>query len=85
MQVRSTTIKRGSKIYQYAQLVESYRRESDGLPMHRVVANLGRITDPVQFDNLKAAFAANRTGERLVPVVASVTEPAAVPARRRAR
>jgi hypothetical protein len=70
MQVRATTLRRGNKTYQYAQLVESYRRQSDGLPLHRVVANLGRITDPVQLENLKAAFAANRTGQRLEPVVA---------------
>jgi len=53
-------------------------------PAHApVVANLGRITDPVQLDNLKAAFAANRTGERLVPVVASAPEPAGGAARPR--
>ena len=77
MQVRATTLHRGNKTYQYAQLVESYRRQSDGLPVHRVVANLGRITDPVQLENLKAAFAANRTGQRLEPVVAmTATQPA---------
>jgi len=83
MQVRATTIKRGNKTYRYAQLVESYRRESDGLPMHRVVANLGRITDTVQLDNLKAAFAANRSGQRLAPVVAAAAEPATQTARLR--
>jgi len=77
MQVRATTIKRGNKTYQYAQLVESFRRERDGLPLHRVVANLGRITDPVQLQNLRVAFAANRTGQRLAPVVAMAAEPAA--------
>ena len=45
MQVRATTFRRGNKTYQYAQLVESYRRKSDGVPLHRVIANLGRITD----------------------------------------
>jgi transposase len=83
MQVRATTFKRGNKTYQYAQLVESYRRESDGLPVHRVVANLGRITDPVQLENLKAAFAANRSGQRLVPVVASAADPTTQTARLR--
>jgi hypothetical protein len=29
MHVRATTTKRGNKTYQYAQLVESYRRETD--------------------------------------------------------
>jgi transposase len=74
VQVRATTVRRGNKTYQYAQLVESYRRESDGVPMHRVVANLGRITDPVQLENLQAAFAANRSGQRLAPVVATAAE-----------
>ena len=83
MQVRATTIKRGDKIYRYAQLVESYRRKSDGLPLHRVVANLGRISDPVQLDNLKAAFAANRSGQRLAPVVAGGVEASASSARLR--
>jgi hypothetical protein len=83
MHVRVSSVSRRGKTYQYAQLVESYRRESDGLPIHRVVANLGRITDPVQLENLKAAFAANRAGERLVPVVASAPEPVGGAARPR--
>lgn len=83
MQVRATTIKRGEKTYQYAQLVESYRREGDGTPQHRVIANLGRITDPLQLENLKAAFAANRSGERLAPVAAVAAEPTASVARLR--
>ena len=83
MQVRATTLRRGNKTYRYAQLVESYRRESDGMPLHRVVANLGRITDPVQLENLKAAFAANRSGQRLAPVVAAAAEPTAETARLR--
>jgi hypothetical protein len=83
MQVRATTVKRGNKTYQYAQLVESYRRESDGLPVHRVVANLGCITDPLELENLKAAFAANRSGQRLAPVVATAAEPTAQTARLR--
>jgi hypothetical protein len=83
MEVRATAVKRGNKTYQYAQLVESYRRESDGLPVHRVVANLGRIADPFELENLKAAFAANRSGQRLAPVVATAAEPTAQTARLR--
>jgi transposase len=83
MHVRVSSVSRRGRTYQYAQLVESVRRQRDGQPIHRVVANLGRITDPVQLDNLKAAFAANRSGERLVPVVASAPEPAAAAARPR--
>jgi transposase len=83
MQVRATTFRRGNKTYQYAQLVESYRRKSDGVPLHRVIANLGRITDPLQLENLKAAFAANRSGQRLAPVVAMTAEPTTETARLR--
>ncbi len=46
------------------------------MPAHRVVANLGRISDPVQLENLRAAFAANRTGQRLAPVVSNAADPA---------
>ena len=64
MHLRLSSVTRNGKSYQYAQLVESVRREHDGMPVHRVVANLGRISDPVQLENLKAAFDANRTGQR---------------------
>lgn len=83
MHVRVSSVTRRGKTYQYAQLVESVRREQDGVPAHRVIANLGRVTDPVQLENLKAAFVANRTGQRLGPVVAGAAEPAAETARLR--
>jgi hypothetical protein len=72
MFLRISSAKRNGKTYEYAQLVESVRRDSDGRPYHRIVANLGRITDRAQADNLRAAFEANRTGRRLV----AVSEPA---------
>ena len=59
-----------------------FRREG-GLPVHRVVANLGRVSDPVQLENLEAAFSANRIGERLAPVTAATAEPAIETARLR--
>jgi hypothetical protein len=46
-----------------------------------VVANLGRVSDPVQLENLLAAFVANRTGERLARVVGTSVEPAVGTAR----
>ena len=58
--VRLCTVSSNGKTYQYAQLVESIRRKKDGMPAHRVVANLGRISDPLQVENLKAAFHAGR-------------------------
>jgi hypothetical protein len=75
--VRLSSVTRRGKTYQYAQLVESIRRDRDGVPVHQVIANLGRVTDPVQLENLKAAFTANRTGQRLGPVVASAAKSAA--------
>ena len=83
MHLRLSSVTRNGKTYQYAQLVESVRREHDGMPTNRVVANLGRITDPVQLDNLKAAFAANRTGQRLAPIVSNAADPATETARLR--
>jgi hypothetical protein len=83
MHLRLSSVTRNGKTYQYAQLVESVRREHDGVPTHRVVANLGRIADPVQLENLRAAFAANRTGQRLAPVVSNAADPATETARLR--
>ena len=77
MYVRVSSVSRCGKTYQYAQLVESFRRKRDGQPVHRVVANLGRITNPQELENLKAAFMANRTGQRLAPVVATAADPTA--------
>ncbi len=73
MHVRVSRVRRNGKRYEYAQLVESYRRD-DGMPAHRVVANLGTLT-PDQVDNLKAALAASRRGER----VAVAAQPSRAP------
>jgi hypothetical protein len=83
MHVRLCSVTRHGNTYQYAQLVESVRRDRDGVPVHQVIANLGRVTDPVQLENLKAAFAANRSGQRLGPVVASAGESVSQPERLR--
>src|SRR3990172_2046877 len=73
MHLRVSRVRRNGKRYEYAQLVESYRRD-DGMPAHRVVANLGSLS-PDQIDNLKAALAASRRGER----VAVATRPSRAP------
>ena len=65
MQVRVLNISRNGKRYCYAQLVESYRRESDGMPMHRVIRNLGPA-DSIEVHNLREALAATRKGKRVV-------------------
>lgn len=64
MHLRFSTQHRGSKTYRYVQLVQSYRRE-DGMPAHRVVANLGALGD-LEVDNLKAALTASREGQAVV-------------------
>src|SRR5437773_9135866 len=65
MQLRIARVRRGTKTYEYAQLVESYRREADGMPAHRVVANLGTLSAE-QVGNLKVALQASREGKRVV-------------------
>jgi hypothetical protein len=71
MFVRISSVKRSGTCYEYAQLVESYRR-SDGKPGHRILFNLGRITDRRLVDNLTAAFQAARQQQSVV-----ATDPAA--------
>lgn len=48
----------------YAQLVESFRRP-DGMPAHRIVANLGALGDR-EIENLRLALQASRDGKSLV-------------------
>jgi hypothetical protein len=64
MHLRYSTTVRNGKTYRYAQLVESFRRESDGVPTHRVLASLGERSD-IEFENLRAALAAARAGKRV--------------------
>jgi len=64
MHVKIATVKRGSKRYRYAQLVESYRRK-DGMSTQRVVANLGARTD-LEIANIRQALAASREGQAVV-------------------
>jgi hypothetical protein len=62
--LRRVTSKNKGKTYQYAQLVESYRRD-DGKPAVRVVKHLGKLPDAL-FDVLRTALEANRTGDTLI-------------------
>jgi len=70
MHVRVSRVRRKGKVYEYVQLVESFRRPSDGMPAHRVVANLGRRS-PGEVANLRAALQAGRNGEQVVVVSAA--------------
>lgn len=65
MHVRVSSVRRNGKTYRYAQLVESYRRPSDGQPAHRVIATLGDPDDPV-VENMRQALDAARKGRRVV-------------------
>lgn len=65
MFVRVTRVKRDGKSYEYAQLVQSYRRESDNMPQHRVIASLGELS-ALEVENLKATLAASKAGRRVV-------------------
>ncbi len=53
------------KTYQYAQLVENYRRESDGMPTCRVIAHLGPLPEQT-VANLRLALKASRDGQAVV-------------------
>lgn len=64
MHVHVSRVRRNGKLYEYVQLVESYRRE-DGMPTQRVVAKLGSLP-PQSVENLKLALQANKQGQRVV-------------------
>jgi hypothetical protein len=72
MHVRVSRVSRRGKTYEYAQLVESFRRP-DGVPAHRVIANLGDATS-LEVENLRTALGAALKQRRVV--VARPTGPA---------
>src|SRR6266540_366720 len=63
MHVRVSRVSRHGKTYEYAQLVESFRR-SDGMPAHRVIANLGDAQS-LEVENLRTALAATLKHRRV--------------------
>lgn len=65
MFVKTVTRRSNGRVYRYVQLVESYRREEDGLPTQRVIANLGDLPERT-VENLKMALNAAREGSGLV-------------------
>ena len=64
MHLRLVKARSGKTIRRYAQLVTSHRRE-DGMPVHKVVANLGRLSDQ-EVANMRLALEASRKGKPLV-------------------
>jgi hypothetical protein len=63
MHIRVSRVTRKGKSYEYAQLVESYRR-ADGVPAVRVLATLG-APDEIEVHNMREALAAARAGKRV--------------------
>lgn len=66
MHIRVSKVRRNGKSFEYAQLVESFRRD-DGMPAHRVLHCFGRV-DPTLLANLRAAFRGAKSGQKLEPV-----------------
>src|SRR4029078_1749955 len=64
MHIRTSSVTRNGKTYAYTQLVESFRRPSDGMPAHRVIATLGNL-DEQEIENLRIALCASREGKRV--------------------
>lgn len=69
MHLHVARVRRNGKVYEYAQLVESYRRE-DGMPTQRVVAKLGAMS-PIAIANLRMSLQASREQRRVVIGAAS--------------
>lgn len=67
MHVRTSVRRQGDREYRYVQVVQSYRREKDGMPAHRVVGNLGNLGEK-ETEVLRKAFRAMRTGADVVVV-----------------
>jgi hypothetical protein len=76
MHVRVSRVTRQGKTYEYAQLVESFRRP-DGMPAHRVIAKLGEATS-IEVENLRTALAATLQRRRVM-VARAVTAANAAP------
>lgn len=78
MHVRTSVRRDGDKEYRYVQIVQSYRREKDGMPAHRVVGNLGNLGEK-ETEVLRKAFQAMRTGADVVVVDDNVRKAAGKP------
>lgn len=65
MHLRISRTKRNGIAYEYAQLVASERRASDGMPAHRVIASLGALS-ALEIENLRAALQASRVQRRVL-------------------
>lgn len=65
MHLRQSTRHANGKTYQYAQLVESFRRPEDGKPTVRVIAHLGRLPEAT-IRALRTALEAGRSQQAVL-------------------
>lgn len=65
MFVRTTRVEQNGKVYEYPQLVRSFRRESDGRSDTEVICSLKDWTE-LEIENLKRALQASREGYECV-------------------
>lgn len=71
MFVRTTKVKRNGKVYEYPQLVRSYRDPETGKPRHEVLLSLKGLPQ-LEIDNLRAALRAGK--DKSAVVVAPAAE-----------
>lgn len=64
MHIRIAKRKKNGKVYRYAQIVESFRRD-DGMPSRKTIANLGQLSEQ-EITNLRIALQASRQDTTLV-------------------
>ena len=62
MFVRTTRVKQNGKVYEYPQLVRSYRRDSDGRSVTEVICSL-KDWSSLEIENLKSALSAAGDGQ----------------------
>lgn len=64
MHLRIAKREKNGKVYRYAQIVESFRRD-DGMPSRKTIANLGQLSEQ-EVANLRVALQASRQNTTLV-------------------
>lgn len=65
MFIRTTRVEQNGKVYEYPQLVRSFRRESDGQSDTEIICSLKDWTE-LEIDNLERALQASRQGRECV-------------------
>lgn len=73
MHIRTSRVTRNGRSYEYHQLVESFRRPSDGMPSCRVLATF-TPEQALEVENLRNALAAARKGKRVAVARAQAAE-----------